>query len=79
MKEKITAVLGLAALILLAMTCLDKSKNPLEKAAKEFCKQTENMLNINSNMDEKSANKLLNSIYELLENKLILIDWKNDL
>lgn len=36
MKEKITAVLGLAALILLAMTCLDKSKNPLEKAAKEF-------------------------------------------
>jgi hypothetical protein len=50
-----------------------------EKAAKEFCKQTENMLNINSNMDEKSANKLLNSIYELLENKLILIDWKNDL
>lgn len=37
------------------------------------------MLNINSNMDEKSANKLLNSIYELLENKLILIDWKNDL
>lgn len=36
MKEKITAVLGLAALILLAMTCLDKSKNPLEKAAREF-------------------------------------------
>lgn len=36
MKKKITAVLGLAALILLAMTCLDKSKNPLEKAAKEF-------------------------------------------
>lgn len=36
MKEKITAVLGLAALILLAMTCLDKTKNPLEKAAKEF-------------------------------------------
>lgn len=71
--------------------CEDKKITPLqleflvwpqfqwEKAAKEFCKQTENMLNINSNMDEKSANKLLNSIYELLENKLILIDWKNDL
>ena len=57
MKEKITAVLGLAALILLAMTCLDKSKNPREKAAKE-CKDSRTPTAADSLTLQKTNNRL---------------------
>ena len=50
-----------------------------ERAAKEFYKQTENMLSVNNDKSKKTAKETLDGISELLNNELNLIDWKNDL
>ena len=49
-----------------------------ERAAKEFYKQTENMLSIDNDKGKKTGNDLFNNINKLLDDELDLVDWGSE-